>query len=508
MIRRGFLIYTALLVAWVVLIAWQVMEHRRVHEAARQTLTSRARAITSTLGLVIRAQTRFGGIVSKERLESALTDLINEDELSSITLLNADYKEVAHAGAEPEAQLVGVTNGVTWTGEHMILANLMDLGTNLFPNADGPRRAIVVTSGPGGTNLPPPGLRPPTRGPESEDGTNDITSGRPAFRPPEFTDGTNEIAGARPPGPRRRSFFGRPSWMTEEAYKELIAKQGVHSFVIRMSTQSVQKAAAQDLWIRVIIGLLASASVGVAVIALRNLERSSDLELRLVKASEMNSHLKQMNLAAAGLAHETRNPLNIIRGLAQMISKQTEAPGEVRDRSRAILEETDRVTAQLNEFISYSRPREVRRSPVVISRVVGEVARALTYDAEEKRIHLKVPDSDLVIEADEQLLRQALFNLLLNAVQAVDAGGEIEVIIHKLSPIEAMIEVRDTGPGVPPENRTDVFKPYFTAGKQGTGLGLAVVQQIVLAHGWDIECLGNEPRGAVFRINHLRLAHT
>ena len=506
MIRRGFLIYTALLVAWAVLIAWQVVEHRRVYEAARQTLTSRARAITSTLGLVIRSQTRFGGIVSKDRLESALADLIKEDELSSITLLNAENSEVAHAGAEPENQLVGITNGVTWTGDHMILANLMDLGTNLFPNSDGIRRAIVVP--PGGTNQPPPGMRPPPRDSEPENGTNQISSLRPPPRGPEFTGGTNDTAEPRPQGPRRRGFFGRPPWMTEEAYKELIAKQGVHSFVIRMSTQSVQKAATQDLWMRVIIGLLASASVGVAAIALRNLERSSDLELRLVKASEMNSHLKQMNLAAAGLAHETRNPLNIIRGLAQMISKQTEASGEVRDKSHAILEETDRVTAQLNEFISYSRPREVRRSPVAISRVVGEVARALTYDAEEKRILLKVPESDLVIEADEQLLRQALFNLLLNAVQAVEVGGEIDVVLQKQSPAEALIEVRDSGPGVPPDNRTDVFKPYFTASKEGTGLGLAVVQQIVLAHGWDIECLGNEPRGAVFRINHLRIAHT
>ena len=503
MIRRGFLTYTALFLTWAVLIAWQVAEHGRVYEAARESLMKSARYITSTLGLVIKDQTRDRGIVSKKQLESALTALINEDdELSSITLLNAEYKEVAHAGTEPESQLLGVTNGVTWAGNYMILANLMDLGTNLFPNADGPRRAIVVT------NQPPPGMRPPPRTPDSDNGTNEITSVQRPPRGPEITEGTNDIAAPRPPGPRRRSFFGRPPWMTEEAYKALIAKQGVHSFVIRMSTQSVQKAATQDLWIRAIIALLATASVGVAALALRSLERSSELELRLVKASEMNSHLKQMNLAAAGLAHETRNPLNIIRGLAQMISKQTEAAGEVRDKSRAILEETDRVTAQLNEFISYSRPREVRRSPVAISRVVGEVARALAYDAEEKRIHLKVPESDLVIEADEQLLRQALFNLLLNAVQAVEVGGEIEVVTQKQSPVEAMIEVRDTGPGVPADHRTDVFKPYFTASKEGTGLGLAVVQQIVLAHGWDIECLGNEPRGAVFRINHLRIANT
>jgi signal transduction histidine kinase len=111
----------------------------------------------------------------------------------------------------------------------------------------------------------------------------------------------------------------------------------------------------------------------------------------------------------------------------------------------------------------------------------------------------------LTIEADEQMLRQALFNLLLNAIQAVDKKGEIQVVVQRQSAPEAVLEVRDNGPGVPPERRAEIFKPYFTMQKTGTGLGLAVVQQIVLAHGWEIECASNLPKGAVFRISHLKL---
>jgi signal transduction histidine kinase len=130
----------------------------------------------------------------------------------------------------------------------------------------------------------------------------------------------------------------------------------------------------------------------------------------------------------------------------------------------------------------------------------------LTYDLEEKKITLQVKGEQLRVEADEQLLRQALFNLLLNAIQAVDSGGEIEVVAEKFNTSEAVLEMRDNGPGVPPERRTEIFKPYFTMQKQGqgTGLGLAVVQQIVLAHGWEILCLPNQPRGAIFRIAHLK----
>jgi signal transduction histidine kinase len=78
--------------------------------------------------------------------------------------------------------------------------------------------------------------------------------------------------------------------------------------------------------------------------------------------------------------------------------------------------------------------------------------------------------------------------------------------VEKPGAAEACLEIRDNGPGVPAENRQEIFKPYFTMQEKGTGLGLAVVQQNVLAHGWEITCEANQPRGAVFRISHLRVA--
>jgi two-component system sensor histidine kinase HydH len=97
-----------------------------------------------------------------------------------------------------------------------------------------------------------------------------------------------------------------------------------------------------------------------------------------------------------------------------------------------------------------------------------------------------------------------LFNLVLNAVQALDTGGEIQIVTGRKG-AEAFLEIRDNGHGVPLERRKEIFKPYFTTHQKGTGLGLAVVQQIVLAHGWEIECLDNEPKGAVFRVTHLKV---
>jgi signal transduction histidine kinase len=272
-----------------------------------------------------------------------------------------------------------------------------------------------------------------------------------------------------------------------------------------MSTEPVQQADRADFWLRFFIGLLGTAGLAGYALFWQSLIRSNDLQVRLVRASEMNLHLKEMNLAAAGLAHETRNPLNIIRGLAQIVSKQQDASPEIRVKTREIIDETDRVTAQLNEFINYSRPREVRRAPTDLSAVVGEVARTLNYDIAEKSIQLQIVMEPFTIEADEQLLRQALFNLVLNAVQAVPPKGEIRIRASRRNNEEAFIEISDNGPGVPQANRAEIFKPYFTTHAEGTGLGLSVVQQIVQAHGWEIECLANEPAGALFRIAHIKL---
>ena len=294
--------------------------------------------------------------------------------------------------------------------------------------------------------------------------------------------------------------------MSDADFKALAAKRELHGLVLVMSTENFRATCTHDWWLRCVIGFFAGISALGAGLAWRNIARTSELQIRLVRASEQNSHLKELNLAAAGLAHETRNPLNIIRGQAQMLARAAGAPPDAQEKSRIIIGETDKVTAQLTEFINYSRPREVRRTKVSPAAIASEVVRTLGFDIEEKKLRIEVGGEPLMVEADEQLLRQVLFNLLINAIQAVGENGKIQFTISRAEKNEAVMEVRDDGPGVTAANRSEIFKPYFTTHQKGTGLGLAVVQQIVHAHGWDIECLTNSPRGAVFRISHLKIA--
>lgn len=500
--------YGGLTLLWLLVAGWQVLEHQRVRQVARTELIHRAKDISTTLGLVIHSQRRFGGLVSKERIELALKPLIRPGELHTIALLNDAEEVVASAGDPIDFDLRElVPRAEYWRPDFVALMNLVDLGTNVTSEADPRSTTIVLPSRNDLTGLGPD--RPPGPSPGGVEGF------RPRFqgggRDRDDGEGSGgDVEDERPrPRPRRgdgRFPFGRPFWMGEEEYRALVQKQGVHSFVLVLSTHSMRAVCTQDLWVRGLIGAFAAVSVVGLGLAWRNLGRTSDLEVRLARAAELNTRLKEMNLAAAGLAHETRNPLNIIRGLATLIARQGADSSEIQTRSRDIIAETDRVTAQLNEFINYSRPREVRWSAVALGDVIAEVARALGSDLEERGMTLVCTGALPTIQGDEPLVRQALFNLFLNAIQAGTRGGRIEVVSEPADSGEFRLEIRDDGPGVPEEHREEIFRPYFTTHPGGTGLGLAVVRQIVMAHGWEIRCLPNQPRGALFELSRLKAA--
>jgi signal transduction histidine kinase len=522
---RNISVYGLLLAALILIVAWEVVEHNRVEESARTALLGRARDISNTVGVVIRSRGR-GQFVSQSRLEAALKGLAESEELKSVALLNAQWDVVASAGDPVDLDPENLPNsGENWERENLTVVNLVDLGTSAQP--DGATRPTIIMPPPTPRSAtdtvqsvskpsPPPSrdrMRP--RFPWPPDVTVEMASKEFMIRgklPENWPSGATEyVERQRQPRSRRRSGrggrrFGRPPWMNKERYDALLKKQGLHGFVLVISTDAYRLEISRDRWLRLgIMGIALIAVIGLAL-ARRNMERSAELQLRLVRASEMNTRLKEMNLAAAGLAHETRNPLNIVRGLAQMISRQPEATADIKNSSRNITEEVDRVTSRLNEFIEYSRPQQPKPNPTCLNTVVGDVDRTLESDKEDKAIEFEIKGPELVVDADESLLRQVVFNLMLNAIQAADQGGKIEVVVEKVNSDEAAFEIRDNGLGVAAEHRDDIFRPYFTTNAEGSGLGLAVVQQIVLAHNWDIEYISSDDSGARFRISGIKIS--
>jgi len=249
--RRRTLIYGLLLAAWALVLGWQTAEHFRVESAARAAVIDRAKDISTTLGIVLRSQRRFG-VISKERLESALTELVRPGYLIGIALLNAGGDVVASAGTLADTHFQSVDEPVVrWDVQTVTVMNLVDLGTNMTHDIEGATTPIVSRPedffrppetnrfSASRTNWPPPWTSRP------EQPTGDVAS-------ESSTD--NQVSAAASPtnspwgrGGSRRPRFSRPPWMSEDEYKALIQKQGAHSFIIVMSTQAVLTAGDQDL---------------------------------------------------------------------------------------------------------------------------------------------------------------------------------------------------------------------------------------------------------------------
>lgn len=476
-LNRRFGLLAALCAGVAGLFGWQWGEHRRFEAATAQALVNRGRDITSTLGIIVRSQRRFGLLVARERIESTLQALIHPGDLEGLALLGPTGETIASAGRPIELTPEALRSRAEhWRGHELVLLNLMDLGQAGATGEERPLPPAVVVSG----QRMPKAARAPSTRPGGEGGT----------------------------APSPRFIFGRPAWMDEAEYAALLRTQGVHSLVITLSTAELRRAVRGDFLLRALVGAMGLGVAVVSGLAWRNRSRSAELQLRLLKAGEMNGHLAQMNLAAAGLAHETRNPLNLIRGHAQLVSMDPAADPRWRAHAAAILEEADRVTVQLNQFIDYAKPRQPVLGPVDLAALAADVGRTLGPDLEDKRVTLALPAAPVRVAADEALLRQALFNLVLNAIQAVETGGRVEVAAATAPGGEVVLEVRDDGRGVPESEREEIFKPYVTRRKDGVGLGLAVVRQIALAHGWEVTCGAGEPRGAVFRMAPLRPAAT
>src|SRR5215831_12221406 len=171
--RHGTLIYSLLVGVWALVVIWQVEEHVHVRNEARAALVNRAKDISTTLGIVLRSQRRFGGVVSKERLEASLTELAKQEsiELKGIALLNAAGEMVASAGNETDFQ-TPVAAGPTehWEAQTVTLVNPVDLGTNLTYDIEGTNPPIIMSreefTNRLGTNRLAMFPRPPPDGPE------------------------------------------------------------------------------------------------------------------------------------------------------------------------------------------------------------------------------------------------------------------------------------------------------------------------------------------------------
>lgn len=217
--------------------------------------------------------------------------------------------------------------------------------------------------------------------------------------------------------------------------------------------------------------------------------------------------LAAMGTLAAGLAHEIKNPLTAVRAFVQMFPDKFQKQ-DFRDKfNRIVPRELDRVNELLEDLLNLVRKPRLKIQPVDTYEVIDHVLESLEPEIEKRAVKVicRGRDGMYKILADDSYLIRAIHNIVLNAVQAMPAGGDLTIEARSLSRegrkkvVEIM--VKDTGPGIPEDQLADIFNPFFTSKEKGTGLGLAVTNKIIEDQGGDVRVNSERARGTVFTIS-------
>lgn len=207
---------------------------------------------------------------------------------------------------------------------------------------------------------------------------------------------------------------------------------------------------------------------------------------------ERSERLAALGRMAANIAHEIRNPLASMSGSIQLLADSLDVAGAERRLMDIVVRETEHLNQWISEFLEYARPREVQREAVELAELAAEVIQMLRHDERSQDVSLHHSQTgDSTVMGDRTRLRQVVWNLALNAVEAVGEDGAVAISVEGGSD-HVTLRVEDNGPGVTEEQARRAFEPFFTTKAQGTGLGLATVHRNLVEHRGTIQVLPTE----------------
>jgi PAS domain S-box-containing protein len=236
-----------------------------------------------------------------------------------------------------------------------------------------------------------------------------------------------------------------------------------------------------------------------ALVTLRDLDSIESINTQL----QVSERLAALGRITAGVAHEVKNPLNSMRLWLENLKEYLPADADsgAQQAVQVLDKEIDRLDAVVKRFLDFTRPMEVRLEATQLADILREVMEVAQPQMQKANVQVAqlLPIDVPEVYVDRALLKQAVLNLVLNAVEAMPNGGKLHIVLSRRGEM-AEISVGDTGKGIPPENKQKIFQLFFTTRPGGSGIGLASTFRIVQLHNGSIDFTSEVGRGTTFRI--------
>lgn len=257
-----------------------------------------------------------------------------------------------------------------------------------------------------------------------------------------------------------------------------------------------------DAWWLYATGMLASAAMIECLAGQEDDDIATGDRETDVSRRDLFSALSQV---VGGLAHEIKNPLSTIQLNLKLLGEDLqryddEEHARLARRVERVRDESDRLRQTLDDFLRYAGKVELSPVRVDLCEIVRELRDFFSPQTDAGGIIFRdsLPDHPVFCRVDINLIKQALLNLMINATEAMEAGGELLLRVRADGIERAIVEVIDTGPGIEPETQEIIFQPYWTSKKSGTGLGLPTARRVVREHGGDLKLESEPGKGTRF----------
>jgi len=245
-----------------------------------------------------------------------------------------------------------------------------------------------------------------------------------------------------------------------------------------------------------IMGLIFVALILIVRKAERIIEERAREQMELEAQLNQAERLAALGQMCAGVSHEIRNPLGIIRSTAELMGGMDDANDSQKKLSGVIIEESSRLNNIVTEFLDFARPLKPNLQDCYLEEVLDKNLQFLEPELDKKKIavHHNLDGRSLKLRADPQLLYRTFLNIFVNAVQSIENGGTITVNVEEAKN-HYVVRIEDTGCGISQENLSKIFDPFFSTKETGTGLGASIVRNIIEAHGGSIRIESEEGTG-------------